>query len=284
MTIQMPTIFVCVYYGTIIIINFFEVAHINRSKKYQEKKCSILSKNTITFLSEAVFFGLILVMSIYYSDLELGVNRARAFSDLLYFFIFASLIFQTITLWMTVLRPMKRIMDAYKGILPPGRKAMKAELYRIKMTTKFKKLVTFKITLKIQLTDNLFSFELNEKNMYKAGKYIVEESGQQLCDICFKNEPSCLLIPCLHGGICKVCYQMITNSKRQCPFCRAVTILLSFLGNPKSLPIPLSRERQIYLLQSTDRLSIQLTQFPGSVKPIELPQSLNSLNIKFKNF
>jgi len=156
LTIQIPTIFICVFYSTIICSKFYEIVRMDQKKK--KKTIQFKSyKNYLQlfiFLSEFLFFLLVLIMSVFYSDLELGVMRAKLFSNYLFVAISLNLVFQTLVLWLSVLVPMKRIMDAYKGKLPKGQKELKLELFKIKMTRKFKDLVNFQKNFLIFLGAN----------------------------------------------------------------------------------------------------------------------------------
>lgn len=40
------------------------------------------------------------------------------------------------------------------------------------------------------------------------------------CQICFENEPNCLLVPCHHLGTCEKCTTDLIQNGNHCPFCR----------------------------------------------------------------
>lgn len=41
------------------------------------------------------------------------------------------------------------------------------------------------------------------------------------CLICFNSQPECLIMPCMHGGVCVKCSKDILKRSKNCPFCRA---------------------------------------------------------------
>ena len=44
--------------------------------------------------------------------------------------------------------------------------------------------------------------------------------GEDLCTICYANQPDCIILDCHHGGICKACSIDFLTKKNECPFCR----------------------------------------------------------------
>ena len=41
------------------------------------------------------------------------------------------------------------------------------------------------------------------------------------CLICFSRPPNCVILRCMHGGVCDQCSRSILLKKNECPFCRA---------------------------------------------------------------
>jgi hypothetical protein len=100
-------------------------------------------------------------------------------------------------------------------------KRRKAENRKFEKMLKYRKMV--------QISSNLYSFDLSVKNKLLAGLLVVRRRGErEECGICFKNECNVLLEPCLHGGVCKHCVLALRRSGGnwdKCPFCRQVRFL-----------------------------------------------------------
>ena len=216
--------------------------NLSKKKKAQQakKRKKVLTK-VLIFLAQFIFVQTLTAMIILYHNSEkmkqhveaLSEQEKAAFysneSETHKFLPFWMVIFGAILCTFCMLLHMACIWIAF--ILPTRalfrgftnerlRDIQDLDMDRFKLIVKFQKL--------LRLGDNLFSFDLTQKNKLKAALYLVNSENLKKsteCGICYKNLPNVLMEPCMHGGICSECMKQLLerDNRAKCPFCRKVS-------------------------------------------------------------
>ena len=81
----------------------------------------------------------------------------------------------------------------------------------------------------MQINPGYFTFDTKLKKNNNPGETKADPSSgtkkegeeeESLCVICYSNKPNCLILPCLHAGMCKECGVSVLKKKPECVMCR----------------------------------------------------------------